>query len=78
MGPENPIELQRFMKYARSMSFYQEPSYKYLRRLLRDALANIGEHEDNVFDWSEPQSIITVPKNDKNSFWDLPAPIPVY
>lgn len=53
------------------MSFYQKPNYNYLRRLLRDALANIPAEEDNFFDWSIKHRPIRLTQKDRNAFFPI-------
>lgn len=58
------------------MSFYQKPNYNYLRRLLRDALANMPAEEDNIFDWSEPIRPIRLTQNDREAYFPIsPKPL---
>ena len=47
-----PIELVKFIQYARDMKFEDKPDYNYLRNLLRKAATNNGLHFDpSKFDW---------------------------
>ena len=47
-----PIELAKFIQYARDMKFEDKPDYNYLRNLLRKAATNNGLHFDpSKFDW---------------------------
>jgi serine/threonine protein kinase len=47
-----PIELVKFIQYARDMKFEDKPDYNYLRNLLRKAATNGGLHFDpSKFDW---------------------------
>lgn len=43
-----------YFKYARNeLQFSTKPNYPYLRKLFREALSDMGEKEDFVFDWSK-------------------------
>ena len=47
-----PIELNKFIQYARDMKFEDKPDYNYLRNLLRKAAANNGlVFNPSKFDW---------------------------
>ena len=57
-----PIELNKFIQYARDMKFEDKPDYNYLRNLLRKAATNNGlEFDYSKFDWivnEEKQNVI--------------------
>ena len=47
-----PVELAKFIQYARDMKFEDKPDYNYLRGLLRKAAEVNGLHFDtSKFDW---------------------------
>ena len=47
-----PIELVKFIQYARDMKFEDKPDYTYLRGLLRKAATNNGlQFDPSKFDW---------------------------
>jgi len=47
-----PVELVKFIQYARDMKFEDKPDYNYLRSLLRKAATNNGLNFDpSKFDW---------------------------
>lgn len=47
-----PPEFAAFLQHSRSLGFYQEPDYSYLRRLFRDLFIQKGFQLDHVYDWT--------------------------
>ena len=48
----HPVEIQKFIQYARDMKFEDKPDYNYLRNLLRKAAAEQGmQFDTSKFDW---------------------------
>jgi len=47
-----PTQLGHFLRYARSLRFEEAPDYKYLRRLMKEALVTQGHVYDCEFDWT--------------------------
>jgi len=46
-----PIEFTNFLKYARSLRFFDKPDYSYLRKMFRDLFIREGFEFDCVYDW---------------------------
>lgn len=51
----HPEEFATYLRYVRSLDFYAEPDYDYLRKLFRDLFLKLGNEEDGVFDWTAKQ-----------------------
>ena len=46
-----PIEIQKYMKYVKSLKFEEEPNYNYLTQLLEKSLQKINKVNDLNFSW---------------------------
>ncbi|XP_074651878.1 casein kinase I-like [Tubulanus polymorphus] len=50
-----PEELARYLKYVRSLDFFETPDYDYLRKLFQDLMEKKGWDSDWEFDWTGRQ-----------------------
>jgi serine/threonine protein kinase len=57
-----PTEFITFLKYARSLRFFDKPDYSYLRKMFRDLYLREGYQFDCVYDWC----VMTEEKKDEN------------
>lgn len=46
-----PDQFRQYLSYVRNLGFEDNPDYDYLRDLFTQALKEIGETEDGVYDW---------------------------
>jgi casein kinase 1 len=44
-------EFAIYLQYVRKLGFEEAPDYDFLRELFTKAIKNMGETEDNVYDW---------------------------
>lgn len=46
-----PIEFSKYMSYVRSLSFFDEPNYNYLKKLFRTLFLKENYQYDDIYDW---------------------------
>jgi casein kinase I family protein HRR25 len=46
-----PKEFALYLKYCRSLRFYDKPDYSYLRRIFRERFVQEGFEDDGALDW---------------------------
>eukprot|EP00002_Diphylleia_rotans_P001675 TRINITY_DN1093_c0_g3_i1.p1 TRINITY_DN1093_c0_g3~~TRINITY_DN1093_c0_g3_i1.p1 ORF type:complete len:597 (-),score=113.47 TRINITY_DN1093_c0_g3_i1:616-2406(-) len=55
---ELPVQYIHILEYIRGLKFDAAPNYDYCRDLMNQALAGVGERDDEVYDWMSPDSRI--------------------
>ena len=45
-------EFSIYLNYVRKLGFEETPDYEFLRELFTKVLKNIGEEDDQVYDWN--------------------------
>ena len=48
----SPEEFGIYLNYVRKLGFEEAPDYEFLRELFAKVLKNMGEVEDDVYDWN--------------------------
>ncbi|XP_075210350.1 casein kinase I-like [Lycorma delicatula] len=48
----HPEEMANYMRYVRTLDFYEEPDYEYLKKTFKELYERKGYAEDGVFDWT--------------------------
>lgn len=51
-----PPEVGTYLRYCRTLDFFQKPDYNYLRQLFWDICEQNGFKDDGIFDWTPPQA----------------------
>lgn len=42
----------KYLQYSRKLGFDETPDYKWLKKLFTDVIQELGDEDDNVYDWS--------------------------
>ena len=48
-----PTEVATYLRYCRSLDFYEEPDYPYLRQLWWDIFKREQFKDDGIYDWTK-------------------------
>ncbi|TPX31374.1 hypothetical protein SmJEL517_g05292 [Synchytrium microbalum] len=53
-----PAEFKDFFSHTGSLEFEQAPDYEYLKSVLLQVLVNLGDSNDNIYDWIAPTAVV--------------------